>query len=328
MKIKIEILRELIEKKFIEKNVQEDQMKASVDYLIWAEMSWISTQWIVKMFGTEPLQDIVPKYDVKVERETPCSMLYDAGANNNMYVSNLAMKSVIEKAKNVWIAISWVRNTFSSNGAQSYYLQKICEQWLIGIMCSRSPWAIAPFNSISPLFGTNPIAFGFPTSEKPVVFDMACSAITFYGLIIAADKWEKIWDNLAIDSDGNITTDPKKAMNGWILPFDKGYKWSSLGMMVELLSWPLLNSSYCDCETFEEEWGATFIAINPEVLTDIDNFLKKSTDMVQKIRNSKTKNGEEVRLPWDVSREKYLQAEKSWEVEIDEMYLEKLWYKK
>jgi len=59
----------------------------------------------------------------------------------------------------------------------------------------------------------------------------------------------------------------------------------------------LLNSSYCDCETFEEEWGATFIAINPEVLTDMDNFLKKSTDMVQKIRNSKTKNSEEVRLP-------------------------------
>jgi len=52
------------------------------------------------------LQNIIPKYEVKIERETPCSTLFDAGGNNNMYVSNLAMNSVIEKAKNIGIAIT------------------------------------------------------------------------------------------------------------------------------------------------------------------------------------------------------------------------------
>jgi LDH2 family malate/lactate/ureidoglycolate dehydrogenase len=188
MKIQLSELKRLIENKFYEKNVPNEIVEKISDYLVWAEMSGNTTQGVIKMFGTEPLQDIIPKYEVKTERETPCSLLLDAGANNSIYTSQLATDKVIEKAKNVGMAIVGVRNTFSSNGAQAYYLKQICDNDLIGFTCCRSPGAIAPYNSINPLFGTNPIAFGFPTHENNVVFDMATSAITFYGLIAAAHR--------------------------------------------------------------------------------------------------------------------------------------------
>jgi len=44
MKIKIEVLRKLIEKQFKEKNIPDEQIQASVDYLVWAEMSGNKTQ--------------------------------------------------------------------------------------------------------------------------------------------------------------------------------------------------------------------------------------------------------------------------------------------
>lgn len=78
-----------------------------------------------------------------------------------------------------------VNNTFSSNGAQAYYVEKMAREDLIGIVCSRSPAATTGFGSIEPLFGTNPIGFGFPTQGEPLVFDMATSAITRYGLVLA-----------------------------------------------------------------------------------------------------------------------------------------------
>ncbi len=324
MKIEISKLRELIEKQFYEKNVPREVVQKITDYLAWAEMSGNSTQWIIKMFGTEPMQDIVPKYEMKIQKETPCSILLDAGWNNSIYVSQIATDKVIEKAKSVGMAIGWVRNTFSSNCAQSYYLKQICDEGLIGLACFRSPWAVAPYNSISPLFWTNPIAFWFPTHEESIIFDMATSAITYYGLIVAADKWQKLEENLAMNDKWEMTTDPKVALDGAIYPFDRWYKSSNLAMMVELLSGPLLNSSYCDYKTFQEEWGWTFIAIDPNILLDLDDFKTKSSDMVKTIRESQARNNEEIRLPWDVSQKKYKESLKSGEVDIEEIYLEKL----
>lgn len=326
MKIKITHLRELIERKFYEKDFPQEQIEKITDYLIWAEMSGIHTQWIVKMFWTEPLQDIIPQYDFKVQKETPCSVLIDGGKNSSIFMSQVATERVIEKAKKVGIAITWVRNTFSSNGAQSYYLKQICDNNLIGLVCARSPWAIAPYNSISPLFWTNPIGFWFPTNSWNLIFDMASSAITFYGLLVAADKWEEIDKNLAINSTGDTTSNPKDALAWAILPFDRSYKSSNLAMMVELLSWPLLNSSYCDYKTFDQEWWCTFIAIDPNILWDIEDFKQRSTDMVNIIRSSNTKKEESIRLPWDKSSKIYEESESRWEVEVDDLYLKKLGY--
>jgi L-2-hydroxycarboxylate dehydrogenase (NAD+) len=150
---------------------------------------------------------------------------------------------VIEKAKKRGFCVVGVRNTFSSNCAQAYYVEKMAQENLIGIMCSRSPAATSGFGSIDPLFGTNPMGFSFPTKNHPLVFDMATSAMTFSGLILAKTKGESIPKNMAIDSDGKPTTDPAAAMKGALLSFDRGYKGAGLAMVVEILAGSLINSS-------------------------------------------------------------------------------------
>lgn len=324
MKIKISKLKSKIEQIFLDKGFSISDTSKIVEYLLWAEMSGNKTQGIIKMTGTEPLQNIKPKHEVKIERDTKISQLINAGANPAPLVSQIATETLIRKAKENGFAIVGVRNTFSSNGAQAFYAEKIAKENLIGIVVSRSPGSTCAYNSIDPVFGTNPIGFSFPTNSEPFVFDMATSAITFYGLVLAKAKGEQIGGNLAIDKNGNITTDPSEAMSGAILPFDKGYKSSNLGLMVELLSGPLVSSAFCDFKTFDKEWGSTFIAIDPNILVDVEDFKNNATQMLEIIKTSRTKNGESVRLPGERAKESYKKAEESCEIEVDEAILKEM----
>ncbi len=326
MKIAITELREKI-LSTLSSGFDEEKSSRIADYLVWAEMSGIKTQGIIKMTGTEPLQDIKPVQDITIERDTKLSQLINAGAYPAPLVSQQATDTVIQKAKEHGFAIVGVHNTFSSNGAQAYYAERIAKEDLIGIVMARSPGSTAPFDSIDPLFGTNPIGFSFPTNSDPLVFDMATSAMTFYGLILAKAKVEKIPDNMAIDSEGLPTNDPVAAMSGAILPFDRAYKGSGMGMVVEIMSGPLAASAYCDCETFDKEWGSTFIAIDPNLLVDIEQFKANTSDLISKVKSSRKKPGaNEMRLPGERATASYKEAEASGFVDVDDEILEQLKY--
>lgn len=326
MKIKITLLKSRI-LSTLKKGFSNKDASYIADYLVWAEMSGIKTQGILKLTGTEPLQNIIPKSKIIIERETKISQRIDAGANPAILVATIATQNAIKKAKKHGIGIIGVRNTFSSNGAQAYYVEQIAKQNLIGFMCSRSPASTTGFDSIDPLFGTNPFGVAFPTNDSPIVFDMATSAMTFYGLILAKAKGEKLPINIAIDSKGNLTTDPEEAMNGAILPFDKGYKGAGIGMMIEILAGPLIASAYVDNKTFKEEWGTLIIAIDPNVLVDVKQFKSHCAELITKIKNSRKKKGvSEIRLPGEHANALYKKAAELGTVDIDEVILKQLKY--
>ncbi len=325
VKVNLRELRSKVEKTLSE-GFTETESARIADYLLWAEMSGIKTQGIIKMTGTEPLQNIKPKHEIKVERDTKLSQLINAGAYPAPLVSQIATDVVIEKAKTSGLAIVGVHNTFSSNGAQAYYVERMAQNDLIGIMMSRSPGSTAPFDSIDNLFGTNPIGFGFPTDDEPLIFDMATSAMTFYGLILAKARGEMIPQNMAIDKDGNQTISPEAAMDGALLPFDRSYKGSGIGMIVEILAGPLVGAGYCDTK-FTGEWGSVFIAIDPGLLIEVKDFKRNCSELVDKIRTSRPKEGiAEVRLPGDRARNSHAASIQSGEVEVEEVILKQLGY--
>lgn len=327
MKVSIDELKNKILATFKEKGFSDADAQSVVDYLIWAEMSGIKTQGITKMTGSDTLQNIEPKHEIKVDRDTKLSQLINGGANPAPMVCQQATDIVIKKAKEHGFGIVGVRNTFSSNGAQAFYAEKIALEDLVGIALSRSPASTTGFDSIDPIFGTNPIGFGFPTNDDTLVFDMATSAMTFYGLVLAKARGENIPENMAIDKDGKTTTDPEEAMNGAIFPFDRGYKGAGLGMVVEMLAGPLVNSAWVDNKSFEEEWGSLFIAIDPNLLVDLEDFKKNSSDLIKKIKGSRKKEGvNEIRLPGERAQESRKEAETSGMVEVEDAIVKELGY--
>lgn len=263
----------------------------------------------------------------KVERDTNLSQLIDGGANPAPVVSSLGTDVAIAKAKAHGFGIVGVKNTFSSNGAQAYYAEKIANNDLIGIVASRSVASAAGFGSIEPIFGTNPIGYAFPTETDPFVFDMATSAMTFYGLVLARAKGESIPKNMAIDKLGQPTTDPVVAMEGALLPFDHSFKGSGLAMLVEMLGGPLLNGAWVDNKTQKEQWGSVFIAIDPNLLIDAADFKKNASCMIRDILAARTAEGARgIRLPGTKSAHCRKAAEESGFVDVDDAILQQLGY--
>ena len=156
---------------------------------------------------------------------------------------------------------------------------------------------------------------------------MATSAMTFYGLVLAKARGESIPENMAIDSEGNPTTDPGAAMDGALLPFDRSYKSAGLAMMIEMLAGPLVNSAWIDNKTFTEEWGSLFMAIDPELLVDISDFKTNASDLIRKIKESRKESGlNEIRLPGEKARISREKARKTGFVDTEESTLKELNY--
>lgn len=323
MRIAVDELRKKIVATLSQGMAQPDA-ESVADYFMWAEMSGNKTQGILKMTGTEPIQSIRPEHEVRVERDTKLSQLINAGANPAPLVSLLATDAAIAKAKEHGFGLVGVHNYFSSNGAQAYYAEKIAKADLIGVVLCSQPASVAPFDSIDPLFGTNPIGFSFPTQTDPIVFDYATSAMTWYGLVLAKTKGEQIPENMAIDKAGKPTTDPAEAMSGALLPFDRSYKGAGMGMVAEIMAGPLVKAAYCE---LKGEWGALFMAIDPELLVGIEEFKAGCTDLVRKIKSSRKKPGiEEIRMPGERALEARKEAEQSGYVDVDEKVLIELGY--
>ena len=308
----------------LKQNFNDEEAQRIADYLLWAEMSGNKTQGLIKMTGSGALQDIKPEHAISIERDTKLSQLIDAGANPAPLVSQIATDTVIQKAQAHGFGIVGVHNTFSSNGAQAYYAERIASEDLIGIVMARSPATAAAFGGIDPVFGTNPIGWAFPTNDQPLVFDMATSAMTWYGLVLAKARGEAIPENMAIDKDGNPTTDPAAAMDGALRPFDGGYKGSGLALMVEALAGPLVGAAYGQ---LEGEWGSLFIAIDPNLLVDTVQFKNNCSDLINKIKVARQQTGTDtIRLPGERAQQARAAAVASATVEIDDVILRQLGY--
>ncbi len=321
MKIKIAELKDLMLSALTSKYYSQEEAEKIVDVFLYAELTGKNTQGVLKLLGTEPIQDIKPQYPPKIIKETELSALIDGGGVGGVLAAQFATDKAIEIASKKGFGMTGVNNVFSSTGAMGYYARKMAQSGLIGIVGASSPRTVLHHGGIEPVYGTNPIAFGFPTNEYPIVFDTASSAITWYGLVRAKALGEKLPDNVAIDSEGNLTTDPEEAMKGAVLPFDRSYKGSGLAMVVELLGGVLTGSSF----VFDDgDWGSFYIAFSPDLLVGTDQFKTNASELIKKVKATKTKPGSGIHFPGYDTENKMQEILKSGEIDLDEKIIQQL----
>jgi len=305
--------------RFLKGYFSDAAAEGSAEVIIWAELHDKKDQGLLKLLGTEPLQNVKPDGDMKVTDRSPVSSIIEANRQPSFHVARAATDIAIEKALKHGFSVVGANGIFSSTGALGYYVERMARSGLIGMAMARSPGAMAPFDSMTPLFGTNPLAIAFPTEEDPIVFDMATSAITWYELVLAKMRGESIPPDVAIDREGKMTRDPEQAMEGALLPFDKSYKGSGLGMVVELMSGPLVGSAYCDYQTFDKDWGFFALCFRPDLLVDLDEFRHHASELRRIVKSQPCLNGEKpLRFPGDVGNAFAAEILKRGYLEIEE----------
>jgi LDH2 family malate/lactate/ureidoglycolate dehydrogenase len=182
-----------------------------------------------------------PRPAVAIVRETPSSILLDAGNGLGHPVAKHAMEQVIAKAKTSGSAFGAVRNS-NHYGIAGYYAMMALEHDLIGIASTNTVRYGAPTYGSDMLLGTNPFAYAIPAHNEPAfVLDFATTTVPRGKIEVYNRKEKPLNHGWAIDAEGHETTDPQTALKGALLPLggfgvdNGGHKGYGLGLLVEIL---------------------------------------------------------------------------------------------
>jgi LDH2 family malate/lactate/ureidoglycolate dehydrogenase len=258
-----------------------------------------------------------PRGPMRVLRETDVSTLYDGGNNVGMLVMYHATRAAIEKAAARGVAIIGVTNSWMS-GRSAYYVEMIAKADLAGIHTASSARSVAPFGGARAALGTNPVAFGMPSSQGPVVFDMGTSAFMGTDRAFRERLGQLLPEGVAVDAEGRPTRDPAMARLGALLPFG-GYKGFGLALIVQAFG--VLAGSALDPD---KDDGYLFVVFKPDLLIDLDDFKQQVSELIDRVKATPRQPGvSEIRIPGERalrSRERALREG----IEIDRVVYEAL----
>ncbi|MDA9290501.1 Ldh family oxidoreductase [Amylibacter sp.] len=118
-----------------------------------------------------------------------------------------------------------------------YFTEQIAKSGFIGIGFTNASAVVSPPGGNKAILGTNPIAMAIPSKNGDIAFqfDQSTSAIALGKITMAASAGEAIPLGWAVDSYGNDTTDPNKALKG-SLKSSGDYKGWGFGLMTEVLA--------------------------------------------------------------------------------------------
>ena len=170
-------------------------------------------------------------------------------------------------------------------------VEPIADAGLVGFACTSYKPAVIPAGGSKALYGTNPIAFGWPRRDgPPMVFDQASSVMARGEVMLAAREGHDLPEGVGVDFDGNPSTDPNEVLKGALLAFG-GYKGSSIAMMVELLAGAMTGESF----SFEAaardnndggppQGGEFLLAIDPTLVRGDDGWADHAEKFFDKIK--------------------------------------------
>ena len=238
-----------------------------------------------------------PTPRMRVESRFGWSATLDGDNGMGPVVGQRAMDEALARADAHGIGMTTARHS-NHFGAASYFALQAVSRDCIGIVMSPASKSLAPFGSMEPLLGTNPIAAAAPAGRHaPWVMDMATSISARGHIRLAARHGRSIPEGWALDGQGRPTTDAHAALEGVMLPL-AGAKGSALSMMVEILGGVLSGSAFgggirdmnLDFEK-PQDVGHFFLAFKVEAFMPVATFNDRMETMIARIRTLRPASG-------------------------------------
>jgi LDH2 family malate/lactate/ureidoglycolate dehydrogenase len=227
------------------------------------------------------------KAGIRMERVAPAIVKVDGGNGVGPLVGYRALESAMQLAREFGVGVAFARNS-NHFGAIAPYSLIAAEAGFASIIGSNSTATIAPTGGREARVGNSPVAFGVPNpGGRPVILDMALSVVARAKIRDALKKGGSIPDTWATDKEGKATTDPKAALDGFLLPIG-GYKGYGLALIVDLFAGLLSGASYLthvtswvDEPEAPQDLGHFFILIDTRNLGPSTWLAERVTDFVQ-----------------------------------------------
>lgn len=248
--------------------------------------------------------------------------LIDGDKEIGLLSAELAINILLEKAKKFDNAMVGMTNSFYYTMAGIYAKQIAESGYVVIVINNGGPAIVAPYGGIDPILGTNPIAIGIPTSQGPLVLDMATSEQPWGEVNLAKVENRPLVEKAFLDKKGKFTTDPDKAET--IVPF-AGYKGYGLNFMIEILTGAFVSAKMGLQSQNAYDLGFLFIAYAPDMFTTKEKFDSQVIQLVSDIKKSRRLPGtNEIYIPGERAKSKIGQALSDGYIDISESTLENL----
>ncbi|MEO5699370.1 MAG: Ldh family oxidoreductase [Casimicrobiaceae bacterium] len=299
MRITIAEARRLVEAAMQAEGQSPDEAVIIADHLIDCELRGVQFGGLPRALSIlERLaKSTRPRAPISVVRDTPVSALVEGGDQVGYLVAHRATTIAIEKAKASGIGMVAANDTWYT-GMFSYYMEMATRESLVAMAIGNASPRVAPFGSTEGWFGTNPIAFGFPSADSPVIWDIGTSAIMAGEVALAQRLGQELPPGVAFDRDGNPTRDPVKAGEGAYASWG-GYKGSGLAMMVQLMG------MMCGTLPFPPlvaGCGYLIMVVRPDLFMSTDVYKDRVAEYSRAVRAAKPIDADKpTRMPFDRS---------------------------
>ncbi len=239
-----------------------------------------------------------PRKPVKIVHETPVSALLDGGNNVGYIVAYKAAEVAIRKARAGGMASVGAYDSYYS-GRNAYFVEKIAREGLVGFHVASAQPRVLPIGGARPALGTNPICFGFPSDDGPVVFDMGTAALMWGDVMLHAELGTPLPEGIAHDQEGRPTVDAAAALLGGVVPFG-GHKGYGLSIAIQALG---LLAGAALAKGQVQDYGFLFWALDPDAMLPGGVFKSQMSELVRKIKATPRQPGvEEIRIPSERAR--------------------------
>ncbi|PSP92848.1 sulfolactate dehydrogenase [Halobacteriales archaeon QS_4_62_28] len=251
--------------------------------------------------------NVDPNGDIEVVTERGGAATLRGGSRLGPVVASAAAAEAMDRADEYGISAIGVHET-NHLGMLGYYTDQIQQGGYVGIAMTNTEPAMPPYGGAEPVLGTNPIAIGLPTD--PVFnLDLSTSAIARGDVLHRKESGEDLPAGVALNANGEPTTDPAAALSGTILPFG-GPKGSGLAIAVEVLAGGLVGAAMGEdvTGTYHTEdpctKGDLFLAIDTEAF-GVTDFEARTSEFLRALTASETAaDADEIRLPGQRSIER------------------------
>jgi LDH2 family malate/lactate/ureidoglycolate dehydrogenase len=219
------------------------------------------------------------------------------------------MDIAMARARELGVAYVGVRNSNHFSYA-AYYCERAAAGGMVGLCSSGGEPTVAPWGGIRAFYTNSPIALAAPTSDRPLVVDLATSVSSRGGILLAKLLGKPIPEGWAVDARGRPTTDAAEALLGSVLPMG-GAKGYALIVALEVLNSVLTGGAVApnvgsQSATDGKPAGVShfFIALDPEALIGRDCFVERMDALVQATRTAEASDAARpVLVPGDRRRE-------------------------
>ena len=234
MKIKLDEAEQLVKDGLRRLGYNAEDTDTIAHHLIDSELRGYGVAGLARVLSiADKLGGKPAKTATKITREAPATAQIDGQDTLGYLVAHQATSLAIEKAKKTGVACVGANGTWYT-GMLAYYAEMAAKEDLVAVIASNCTAWVAPEGGYKPMFGTNPWCVGFPSSDVPVLYDIGTSRIIHADIKLAQRLGRELPPDSAYDTDGHMTTDPFKAMEGAMRVWG-GFKGSGLAITVQLL---------------------------------------------------------------------------------------------